>query len=130
MCAFTSASLPHRPVSGTQVAEGKETRDIEFPPGSGRTRPYVLETGLWGKLALVKAHTADEAGNLVYRKTAQNFNPMMATAAEFTIAEVEEYVKAGTIDPDHVHTPGCYIDAIVVTKPEKRIEQRTVREVQ
>ncbi|TVQ75176.1 MAG: CoA transferase subunit A [Phycisphaeraceae bacterium] len=112
---------------GTQVAEGKETREFEFPAGSGRKRAYVMETGLWGKLALVKAWKADGAGNLIYRMTARNFNPMMATAAEFTIAEVEEFVETGSLDPDQVHTPGAYIDAVVVTKPEKRIEQRTVR---
>lgn len=112
---------------GTQVAEGKAEREIEFPTGSGRTRTYVEETGLWGALALVKAWKADAAGNLVYRMTARNFNPMMATAADFVIAEVEEIVEVGALDPDHIHTPGNYIDAIVVTKPEKRIEQRTVR---
>jgi len=113
---------------GTQVAEGKPEREIEFPAGSGRMRTYVEETGLWGSLALVKAWKADAAGNLVYRMTARNFNPMMATAADFVIAEVEEIVEVGALDPDHIHTPGNYIDAIVVTKPEKRIEQRTVRE--
>ena len=113
---------------GTQVAEGKETREIEFPAGSGRTRTYVAETGLWASLALVKAAVADEAGNLVYRKTARNFNPMMATAGACTIAEVDEIVAAGSIDPDQVHTPGAYVDAVVVTESEKRIERRTVRE--
>jgi 3-oxoacid CoA-transferase subunit A len=113
---------------GTMVAEGKPEREIEFPPGSGRRRTYVEESGLWAKLSLVKAHTADAAGNLVYRMTARNFNPMMACAAEFTIAEVEEVVDVGAIDADQVHTPGCYVDAIVKTRPEKRIEQRTVRE--
>ena len=113
---------------GTLVAEGKPEREIEFPPGSGRRRTYVEESGLWGKLALVKAYRADKAGNLQYRMTARNFNPMMACAAEFTIAEVEEIVEVGTIDPDQVHTPGNYVDAIVKTEPEKRIEQRTVRE--
>ena len=112
---------------GTQVAEGKPEREIEFPAGSGRKRTYVEETGLWGSLALVKAWKADAAGNLVYRMTARNFNPMMATAAAFVIAEVEEIVEVGALDPDHIHTPGNYIDAIVVTRPEKRIEQRTVR---
>jgi len=112
---------------GTQVAEGKPERAIEFPKGSGRTRMYVEETGLWGSLALVKAWKADTAGNLVYRMTARNFNPMMATAADFVVAEVEELVETGTLDPDHIHTPGNFVDAIVVTKPEKRIEQRTVR---
>jgi 3-oxoacid CoA-transferase subunit A len=110
---------------GTQVAEGKETRNINF---KGTTREYVAETGIWASLALVKAHTADRAGNLTYRKTARNFNPMMATAADFTIAEVEHFKDAGEIDPDRVHTPGNFIDAIVVTQPEKRIEQRTTRD--
>jgi 3-oxoacid CoA-transferase subunit A len=110
---------------GTQIAEGKDTRSIEF---KGRTRDYIAETGIWASLALVKAWKADTAGNLIYRKTARNFNPMMATAAAFTIAEVEEIVEVGTIDPDHVHTPGNFVDAIVVTQSEKRIEQRTTRE--
>ncbi len=109
---------------GTKVAEGKETRTINF---KDTEREYVAETGIWASLALVKAHTADRAGNLTYRKTARNFNPMMATAAAFTIAEVEHYTEAGTIDPDLVHTPGAFVDAIVVTTPEKRIEQRTTR---
>ncbi len=107
---------------GTQIAEGKETRAIEF---KGRTREYIAETGIWASLALVKAWKADTAGNLIYRKTARNFNPMMATAAAFTIAEVEEIVEVGAIDPDEVHTPGNFVDAIVVTQSEKRIEQRT-----
>jgi 3-oxoacid CoA-transferase subunit A len=110
---------------GTQIAEGKDTRAIEF---KGRTREYIAETGIWASLALVKAWKADTAGNLIYRKTARNFNPMMATAAAFTIAEVEEVVEVGTIDPDQVHTPGNFVDAIVVTQSEKRIEQRTTRE--
>ncbi len=113
---------------GTMVAEGKTELDIEWPPGAGRRRPFVREHGLWGKLALIKAWKADPAGNLIYRKTARNFNPMMATAAEFTVAEVEEVVEVGDLDPDFIHTPGNYIDAIVETAPEKRIEQRTVRE--
>ncbi len=107
---------------GTQIAEGKETRSIDF---KGRTRDYIAETGIWASLALVKAWKADTAGNLIYRKTARNFNPMMATAAAFTIAEVEEIVDVGTIDPDEVHTPGNFVDAIVKTTSEKRIEQRT-----
>ncbi|MFB3430249.1 MAG: CoA transferase subunit A [Phycisphaerales bacterium] len=110
---------------GTQIAEGKETRSIEF---KGRTRDYIAETGIWASLALVKAWKADTAGNLIYRKTARNFNPMMATAAAFTIAEVEEIVEVGQIDPDEVHTPGNFVDAIVKTESEKRIEQRTTRE--
>jgi len=86
-----------------------------------------METGLFADLALVKAHTADEFGNLVYRKTARNFNPMMAAAAKFVIAEVEELVPLGAIDPDRVHTPGSYINRVVKATPQKRIEQRTVR---
>ncbi len=109
---------------GTVVAQGKPTKEFPF---KGRSRTFVMETGLWADLALVKAHTADPFGNLVYRKTARNFNPEMATAAGFVIAEVERMVDLGAIDPDQVHTPGLYVDAIVVTKPEKRIEQRTVR---
>lgn len=110
---------------GTQIAEGKESRAIDF---KGRTRDYIAETGIWASLALVKAWKADTAGNLIYRKTARNFNPMMATAAAFTIAEVEEIVDVGQIDPDEVHTPGNFVDAIVKTESEKRIEQRTTRE--
>src|ERR1043165_2676746 len=138
--------------AGTLVAEGKETRQFLRPaqgiggatiPGrgpagrewangtrqaaSGEAREYVLETGLYGDLALVKAWKADEFGNLVYRKTARNFNPMMATAAGFVIAEVEEVVPTGSIEADQVHTPGSYVNRIVRTVPEKRIEQRTVR---
>lgn len=109
---------------GTIVAERKPVQKMAF---KGREREYVMETGLWADLALVKAWRADAFGNLQYRKTARNFNPEMATAASFVIAEVEEVVEKGAIDPDQVHTPGNYIDGIVVTKPEKRIEQRTVR---
>ncbi len=103
---------------GTPIADGKETRDF-----LGRT--YLMETWLRADLSLVKAWKADTAGNLVYRKTARNFNPMMAQAGAVTIAEVEELVETGDIDPDHVHTPGAYVDYIVVTQSEKRIEQRT-----
>ena len=92
----------------------------------GAARQYVLETGLYADLALVKAHRADAFGNLVYRKTARNFNPMMASAAAFVIAEVEEIVGTGEIDGDEIHTPGSYVDRIVRTVPVKRIEQRTV----
>lgn len=109
---------------GTIVADNKPVQKMKF---KNREREYVMETGLWADLALVKAWRADLFGNLQYRKTARNFNPEMATAATFVIAEVEEIVPIGAIDPDQVHTPGNYIDAIVVTKPEKRIEQRTVR---
>jgi 3-oxoacid CoA-transferase subunit A len=114
---------------GTVVAEGKEVRSFAVPnggPNGAETRDFVMESGLFGDLALVKAWKADEFGNLVYRRTARNFNPEMATAARFCIAEVEEVVPAGALDPDEVHTPGNYVDRFVVTKPEKRIEQRTV----
>lgn len=120
---------------GTIVAEGKPTATMTPPKqraranqkgGKATEREFVLETGLYADLALVKAHTADHFGNLVFRKTARNFNPMMATAAAFTIAEVEEIVPTGKLDPDHVHTPGGFVDRIVKTRSEKRIEQRTV----
>ncbi|MEM9373086.1 MAG: CoA transferase subunit A [Planctomycetota bacterium] len=108
---------------GTQVAEGKEIRSFATPNG-GREREFVMETGIFGDLALVKAWKADRFGNLIYRRTARNFNPEMATAARFTIAEVDEVVD-GAFDPDEVHTPGSYVDRFVVTVAEKRIEQRT-----
>ena len=107
--------------AGTLVAEGKETRVI-----NGDT--YVLETGLTADLALVKAWRGDTEGNLVYRKTARNFNPMMATAGRVTVAEVEELVPVGTLDPDHIHTPGIYVQRILQGSGYKKpIEQRTVR---
>jgi 3-oxoacid CoA-transferase subunit A len=106
---------------GTVVAEGKETREF-----NGRT--YLMETALEADFALVKAWRGDRLGNLAYRKTARNFNPMMATAAKITIAEVEELVDPGQIDPDAVMTPGIYVTRIVLgEKYEKRIERRTVR---
>jgi 3-oxoacid CoA-transferase subunit A len=110
--------------SGTydEVARAASPRPASAP----QRREFVLETGLFADLALVKAHRGDEFGNLVYRKTARNFNPMMAQAATFVIAEVEELVPLGGIDPDQVHTPGSYIDRIVKTQSEKRIEQRTL----
>ena len=90
---------------------------------------YILETGLVADLSIVKAWKADPYGNLVFRKTARNFNPMMAAAGKVTIAEVEELVEAGALDPDHIHTPGIYVQRIFVGADyEKRIEQRTVRE--
>jgi 3-oxoacid CoA-transferase subunit A len=106
---------------GTLVAEGKELKEFH-----GET--YVLETGLRANLALVKAWRGDAEGNLVYRKTARNFNPMMATAASVCVAEVEEIVPVGSLDPDHIHTPGIYVDRIVQGTFEKRVEQRTVRQ--
>lgn len=106
---------------GTLVAEGKETREF----GGER---YVMETGLVADLSIVKAWKADSLGNLVYRKTARNFNPMMATAGKVCVAEVEELVPAGALDPDTVHTPSVYVDRIVVGATyEKRIERRTTR---
>ena len=106
---------------GTVVADGKELREF-----NGRT--YLLETAMVADFALVKAWRGDRLGNLVYRKTARNFNPMMATAAKITIAEVEELVEPGEIDPDHIITPGIYVTRIVQgEKYEKRIERRTVR---
>jgi 3-oxoacid CoA-transferase A subunit len=106
---------------GTEVAKGKETKIFDG-------HEYVMERGLVGDLALVKAWKGDAAGNLVYRKAARNFNPMMATAAKLCIAEVEELVPVGAIDPDHVHTPGIFVQRIFCGAPyDKKIEQRTVR---
>lgn len=111
---------------GTVRAEGKEVR--ELPDRFGKLRPYILETALSADFALVKARRGDRFGNLVYRKTARNFNPMMATAARVTIAEVEELVEPGELDPDLVHTPGIYVHRIFQGRAyEKPIEQRTVR---
>jgi 3-oxoacid CoA-transferase subunit A len=108
---------------GTIVAEGKETR--QFDDGHW----YVMETALKADVSLVKAWKADKAGNLVFRKTARNFNPACAMAGAVCVAEVEEIVETGAIDPDHVHLPGIYVDRIVHNpNPEKRIEQRTVRQ--
>ncbi len=104
---------------GTLIAEGKEHKDFD-----GQT--YILETALKADLSLVKAWKADTAGNLIYRKTARNFNPMMATAGKVCVAEVEEIVPVGSLDPDHIHTPGIYVHRLVQSQFEKRIEQRTV----
>src|SRR5690554_3058807 len=107
--------------AGTIVAEGKEQRVV-----NGET--YILETGLTADLAIVKAWKGDTEGNLVYRKTARNFNPMMATAARITVAEVEHLVEPGEIDPDCIHTPGIYVQRIIKgERYVKAIEQRTVR---
>ncbi len=105
---------------GTLIAEGKDHRDFD-----GET--YIMETGLVADVSIIKAWKADTEGNLVYRKTARNFNPMMATAGKVTIAEVEEVVPAGELDPDHIHTPGIYIQRMIKGNFEKRIEQRTTR---
>src|SRR5687767_635107 len=107
--------------AGTLVAEGKEQREVNG-------EMYVLETGLTADLALVKAWRGDTEGNLVYRKTARNFNPMMATAGRVTVAEVEELVEAGELDPDGIHTPGIFVQRIIQGPSYlKTIEQRTVR---
>jgi len=111
---------------GTQVADGKESRTFATPNG-GQEREFIMETGLFGDLALVKAAKADSFGNLVFHATARNFNPEMASAARFTIAEVDEIVETGTLDPDDVHLSGVYVNRVVQTVSEKRIEQRTVR---
>jgi 3-oxoacid CoA-transferase subunit A len=106
---------------GTVVAEGKETREFDGDQ-------YVLEHSLRADVSLVKAWRADTAGNLVYRKTARNFNPMIATAGRICIAEVEEIVAIGALEADHIHTPGIFVKRLVHNpSPEKRIEQRTVR---
>jgi 3-oxoacid CoA-transferase subunit A len=107
---------------GTIVAEGKETREFDG-------HHYVLEAALKSDVSLVKAWKADRAGNLVFRKTARNFNPAVAMAGKVCVAEVEQLVEIGDIDPDHVHLPGIYVHRIVVNAtPEKRIEQRTIRQ--
>lgn len=107
---------------GTQVAEGKEVRTFG-------EREYVMETSIKGDFALIKAWKADPFGNLVFRKTARNFNPEMATAGRITVVEVEEIVKLGELDPDEIHTPGVYVQRIIKGPSyEKRIERRTVQE--
>src|SRR6202451_1881915 len=107
--------------AGTQVAQGKETRVVD-----GET--YVLETGLTADLAIIKAWKGDREGNLIYRKTARNFNPVMATAGRITVAEVEQLVDVGELDPNHIHTPGIFVQRIVQGLNYRNpIEQRTVR---
>jgi 3-oxoacid CoA-transferase subunit A len=106
---------------GTLVAEGKETREFDG-------EHYVMERSLVADIALVKAWKADKSGNLVYRSTARNFNPNVAAAGKITVAEVEEIVENGMLDPDNIHTPGIFVHRLVINaKPEKRIEQRTTR---
>ena len=106
---------------GTIVAEGKEIRNFDGDD-------YVMERGLVADVGLVKAQKADKAGNLVFHRTARNFNPMCAMSGRVTIAEVEELVETGSLDPDEIHTPGIFVQRIVVNAhPEKRIEQRTLR---
>jgi 3-oxoacid CoA-transferase subunit A len=106
---------------GTLIAEGKETKDFK-----GQT--YLLETGLVADLAIVKAWKGDPYGNLVYRKSARNFNPMAATCGRVTVAEVEQLVGPGALEPDQIHTPGVFVQRLILaTSNEKRIEQRTIR---
>ncbi len=106
---------------GTLIAEGKEVREFDG-------ERYVMERGIVADLAVVHAWKGDTEGNLVYRKTARNFNPMIATAGNLCVAEVEQIVEAGQLDPDHIHTPGIYVKRLVHNPhPEKRIEQRTLR---
>src|SRR5215210_3703015 len=106
---------------GTLIAEGKELKEFDG-------EKYLMERGLFADLAIVHAWKGDTAGNLVYRKTARNFNPMMATAAKITVAEVEHLVPVGQIDPDQIHTPGIFVKRIIeVGSGRKRIEQRTTR---
>ena len=123
-CRATGAGIPafYTPAgAGTEVAAGKETREF-----NGKT--YLLEHAFDSDFAIVKAWKGDTHGNLIYRETARNFNPMMAMAGKITIAEVEELVPAGTLDPDHIHTPGIFVNRIFQgNNYEKRIEQRTVR---
>ena len=104
---------------GTVIAEGKEHKDF-----NGQT--YILEEGFFADLSIVKAWKGDEEGNLVYRKTARNFNPVAAMCGKVCIAEVEELVPVGSLDPDHIHTPGIFVNRILVGKHEKRIENMTV----
>ncbi len=106
---------------GTKVAEGKEEKVFD-----GET--YILERGIVADLSIVKAWKADETGNLVFRKTARNFNPPAAMAGRVCVAEVEEIVPAGSLDPDHIHLPGIYVHRLIQGEHEKRIEQRTLRE--
>jgi len=106
---------------GTVIADGKEEKVF-----NGET--YILETGLVADLSIVKAWKADPEGNLVYRKTARNFNPMMATAGKVTVAEVEEIVERGALNPDSIHTPGIFVSRLIEGEFEKRVEQRTVRQ--
>jgi 3-oxoacid CoA-transferase subunit A len=105
---------------GTLVAQGKETRAFDG-------REYLLERGIVGDFALVAAWKGDRLGNLVYRKAARNFNPMAATAGKISVAEVEELVEVGTLEPECVHTPGVFVQRVVVAPRQKRIERRTVR---
>ena len=105
---------------GTVIAEGKEEKEFN-------DETYILERGFIADLSIVKAWRADDQGNLIYRKTAQNFNPPAATCGKICIAEVEEIVSTGALDPDRIHTPGVYVHRLIIGEHEKRIEQRTIR---
>ncbi len=105
---------------GTPIAEGRETREFHG-------KKFLLEEALTADFSLIKAWKADKMGNVIYRKTAQNFNPMMAAAGKITIAEVEEIVEVGELDPDQIHTPSIYVQGLIVGKQEKRIERLTVQ---
>ncbi|MDH2375073.1 CoA transferase subunit A [Cobetia marina] len=105
---------------GTPIGEGKEVREFDG-------RPYILEEAIKGDFAIVKAWKADRYGNVVYRHTARNFNPLAATAGKITVVEVEELVEPGELDPAEIHTPGIYVDRVIKGSFEKRIEKRTVR---
>ena len=107
---------------GTLIAEGKEQREFDG-------KPYILENALTADIALVKAYKADKAGNLIFRKTARNFNPECAMAGKFTVVEVEHVVEIGELDPDDIHLPGIYVNRIILNAtPEKRIEQLTIKQ--
>ena len=105
---------------GTVIAEGKDHKDF-----NGET--YILEEGIFAGLSIVKAWKADTQGNLIYRKTARNFNPMAATCGKICVAEVEEIVPSGDLDPDAIHTPGIFVNRVILSTAEKRIEQTTTR---
>lgn len=125
-CRAGGAGIPafYTPAGyGTEIAEGKETKVFDG-------KPHILETALTADFAIVKAWKADTAGNLIYKSTARNFNPMMAMAGKITIAEVEEIVPAGELDPNFIHTPGIFVQRVFKGEHfEKRIEQRTVRSI-
>ncbi|MEP1231188.1 MAG: CoA transferase subunit A [Litorimonas sp.] len=111
---------------GTLIAEGKEHKD--FPNEEGQNETYIMETGLKADLSIIKAWKGDAEGNLIFKATARNFSPMMAMAGKVTVAEVDEIVPVGTLDPNFIHTPGVFVQRIVEAACEKRIENLTVRE--
>ncbi|MCA0431096.1 MAG: CoA transferase subunit A [Bacteroidetes bacterium] len=127
-CMMAGYGIPFFPTPagvGTEVAIGKEVRSITF---RGETKDYLIENAFESDFAIVKAWKGDTAGNLIYRQTARNFNLPMAMAGKITIAEVEELVEVGELNPDHIHTPGIFVNRVFKgEKYEKRIEQRTVR---